>query len=188
MALPTKQKPSVVIVYTGSGKGKTSAGIGLVCRSLGRGNSVAFVQFIKAWKVNEDRFFESISNAYGDKLSTYKGGKGFYNAGDMSAQNVTESQHKSAAQATFAHALGKARSGTYDLVVCDEINNAMHDGLLDVAAVRHLITSKHETTSLCLTGRNFPEELASHVDILTEMTLIKHHFDDGFIANEGIDY
>lgn len=186
--LSTKQKPSVALVYTGSGKGKTSAGIGLVCRSLGHGNSVAFVQFIKAWRVNEDRFFDAIAATYGDKLYTYKGGKGFYNAGDMSARNVSESEHEAAARETFQCALSAATSGQYDLVVCDEINNAVHDGLLDVADMKKLLTDRHKTTSLCLTGRNFPMELAPYVDIATEMTLVRHHFDDGFIANEGIDY
>lgn len=187
-SLPSKQKPSVVIVYTGEGKGKTSAGIGLVCRSLGHGSRVAFIQFIKSWRVSEHSFFEVIEKSYGDKFLFYKGGRGFYNAGDMSAKGVSEDEHKASAKVTYNKALDSASSGDYQLVVCDEINNAVHDGLISLDDVRQLLAKKHENTSLCLTGRNFPLELADQVDILSDMKQIRHHFDDGYIANVGIDY
>ncbi len=74
------------------------------------------------------------------------------------------------------------------MVICDEINNAVHDGLLEIEDLKTLLTTRHETTSLCVTGRNFPEELLEHVDIATEMKKIKHHFDNKFLANKGIDY
>jgi cob(I)alamin adenosyltransferase len=73
-------------------------------------------------------------------------------------------------------------------VVCDEINNALHDGLLSEEQVRELITARAPKTSLCLTGRNFPDALLELVDIATEMKKIKHHFDDKFLANKGIDF
>ena len=186
--LPTKQKSSVVVVYTGEGKGKTSAGIGLVCRSLGHGDTVAFIQFIKAWKVSEHVFFADIAPIYGDKFLFHKGGRGFFDAGDMSAKGVSEEEHRASARDTFEKALECAASGAYQLVVCDEINNAVHDGLLTLADMERMIDEKHDSTSLCLTGRDFPIELSSKVDILSEMKQIRHHFDDGFIANEGIDY
>lgn len=188
MPLPTNKKQSLVIVYTGEGKGKTSAAIGLACRALGNGSRVAFVQFIKSWKVNEDRFFEAVLSVYGNRLTLYKGGKGFYRAGDLSAKNVTEAEHKAGAQKTLRQVTNYATSGLYDIVVCDEINNAVHDGLLTVADLQTLITTKHPATTLCLTGRNFPASLKNSVDIMTNMTKIKHHFDDDYSANEGIDY
>lgn len=186
--LPSRKKPSLVIVYTGEGKGKTSASLGLVCRALGNGSRVAFIQFIKNWEVNEDRFLQAILPLYGDSLTMYKGGKGFYNAGNLSARGVTETQHRQSAEETFAYAEACASSGDYDVVVCDEINNAVHDGLLSVCYLRRIIEHKHRSTTLCLTGRHFPMMLADSVDILTKMTKVKHHFDDGFIANKGIDY
>ena len=73
-------------------------------------------------------------------------------------------------------------------MICDEINNAVHDGLLTTDDFRQLIEKRHATTSLCLTGRNFPTELLGFVDIATEMRKIKHHYDDGFLATEGIDF
>jgi cob(I)alamin adenosyltransferase len=74
------------------------------------------------------------------------------------------------------------------MVICDEINNAVHDGLLTKDQMKHLIESRNPKTSLCFTGRNFPEEFLPLVDIATEMKKLKHHFDDKFIAQKGIDY
>ncbi len=181
-------KESVVLVYTGENKGKTSAAVGLMARALGNRWNVAFIQFIKYWGVGEHVFIRDIMPIYKDKLHFYKGGKGFYNAGEISATHITEEQHKQAAQQTYDEALACATSGDYDLVICDEINNAVHDGLLSLAQLKTLITSKAPRTSLCLTGRDFPKELLQNVDIATEMTKLKHHYDDKFLANKGIDF
>jgi cob(I)alamin adenosyltransferase len=183
-----KTKQNVVIVYTGEGKGKTSASLGLLCRALGRGWRVAYVQFIKHWKVGEHTFIRKIEPLFKDTLTFYKGGKGFYNAGEMSAKNVTPAEHQKAAQETYAFALECVKSGEYDLVICDEISNAAYDGLLEESDLATLIDRRSTRTSLCLTGRNFPPDLLANVDIATNMTKIKHHFDDKFLANKGIDY
>lgn len=183
-----KTKESVVLVYTGNGKGKTSASLGLMVRSLGAGWRVAYVQFVKFWEVNEHKFIADAVKIYGDKLYFYKGGKGFYNAGDLSAKGITDDQHKIAAEETYKIALDAVASGKYDLVLCDEINNAVHDGLLKKSDLKRLINSRHAGTSLCITGRNFPKEYLPLTDIATEMTKLKHHFDDKYLANPGIDY
>ncbi len=183
-----KIKDSVIVVYTGEGKGKTSAGLGLMIRALGSDWKVAFVQFIKYWGVSEHVFINNILPLYGDQLHFYKGGKGFYNAGELSASNISEIAHKKAAQETFAEALRCATSGDYDIVICDEINNAAHDGLLEVDQIKQLIEKRNPKTSLCLTGRNFPKKLESYADIMTNMTKVKHHFDDKYLANKGIDF
>lgn len=184
----SKQKESVVLVYTGEGKGKTSASVGLLVRALGAGSKVAFVQFIKAWTVSEHKFFNAIMPIYGDTFTFYKGGRGFFNAGEKSAKGVTDDEHRAATKATYEFALDAAMSGDYDLVICDEINNAVHDGLLPESDLKNLIQKRSPRTSLCLTGRNFPKEFLPLVDIATEMRKLKHHYDDGFIANVGIDY
>ncbi len=184
--MPDKQ--SIVLVYTGEGKGKTSASVGLLGRALGAGKKVAFVQFIKAWTVSEHHFFDAIMPIYKDTFTFHKGGRGFFHAGDQSAKNVTDDEHLAAARETYDLALKSANSGEYDLVICDEINNAVHDGLLTVDDMRRLIEQRASGTSLCLTGRNFPEELLGSVDIATEMRKVKHHYDDGFLATKGIDY
>lgn len=183
-------KDSVVVVYTGEGKGKTSASVGLLARALGRGWKVAYIQFVKTWETGESKFIDKVKEAdvFGDNLYYYRGGKGFYNAGDLSAKDVTESEHRKAAEDTYAQAYDKATSGEFDLVICDEINNSVHDGLLDVEKLEKLLINRSPKTSLCVTGRNFPKELLNLTDIATDMTKIKHHFDDKFLANKGIDY
>lgn len=181
-------KESVVIVYTGEGKGKTSAAIGLLARALGNRWNVAFIQFIKYWGVGEHVFIRDIMPLFADQLYFYKGGKGFYKAGDISAEFISEEQHKQAAAETYQEALQAVSSGTYQLVICDEINNAAHDGLITKEQLHTLIEKRAPNTSLCLTGRDFPEELTPFVDIATNMTKIKHHFDDKFLANKGIDF
>jgi cob(I)alamin adenosyltransferase len=183
-------KESVVVVYTGEGKGKTSASVGLLARALGRDWKVAYVQFVKTWETGESKFIETIQKAdvYGDKLFYYRGGKGFYNAGDISAKDVSEAEHKKAALDTYLIAIEKATSGEFDLVICDEINNSVHDGLLPIKNMKKLLIKRSQKTSVCVTGRNFPKELLKFTDIATDMTKIKHHFDDKFLANKGIDY
>jgi len=183
-----KTKPGVVIVYTGEGKGKTSASLGLLCRALGRGWRVAYVQFIKDWEVGEHAFIHKIAPIFGKNLYLHKGGRGFFNAGEMSAKDVTDAEHEQAARATYDFALSAVKKGDYNLVICDEINNAVHDGLLTPDQLAALLAARNPKTSLCLTGRNFPKTLLGEVDIATNMTKIKHHFDDKFLANKGIDY
>lgn len=181
------KKDRVVLVYTGEGKGKTSASLGLMARGLGAGWRVAFVQFIKLWEVSEHRFIHAIMPIYGDKLDFYKGGLGFFDAGELSS-DASHEDHMAQARATYDFAYAAATSGDYQLVICDEINNAVADGLLTVADLEKLTADASPTTSLCLTGRNFPPELLASVDIATDMHKIKHHFDDKFLANRGIDF
>lgn len=183
-----KTKKSVVIVYTGEGKGKTSAAVGLMARALGNRWNVAFIQFIKYWGVSEHIFIRDIQPLFKDQLLFFKGGKGFYKAGDLSAESVSDAQHKQAALQTFSKAIECATSGKYDLVICDEINNALHEKLITEEQIIMLITQRNPKTSLCLTGRNFPAKLVKHADIVTNMTKTKHHFDDKFLANKGIDF
>ena len=180
-------KDSLTLVYTGEGKGKTSASLGLLVRSLGAGWRVAYVQFIKLWDVSEHQFIRDIMPIYENRLDFYKGGLGFYEAGDLSS-SASDDDHKQQARMTYEFALQATTSGDYSLVICDEINNAVQDGLLSLEDLKKLIEQKHPATSLCLTGRGFPEKLLDHVDIATNMTKLKHHFDDNYLANKGIDY
>lgn len=181
-------KESVVVVYTGEGKGKTTAGLGLLVRALGNRWPVAFVQFIKYWGVGEHVFIRDIMPLFKDQLFFYKGGKGFYDAGELSQAQVSQAQHKAAAAETYKVALECASSGKYRLVICDEINNAVHDGLLSKTQLRKLLEKRAPHTSLCLTGRNFPPDMLGYADIATDMVKLKHHFDDKFLANKGIDF
>ncbi len=183
-----KTKEAVIVVYTGEGKGKTSASVGLLARALGSGWKAAYIQFIKTWNVGEHDFIYKIQPVFGEKLLFYKGGKGFYDAGDLSAKDVSAAEHKKAARDTYNVALKAAQSGKYDIVICDEINNAVHHKLITKADLKRLIKTKSPRTSLCLTGRDFPQEFLPLTDIATNMTKLKHHFDDKYLANKGIDF
>ncbi len=185
-----KTKDSVVVVYTGEGKGKTSASLGLLLRALGRGWRVAYIQFVKTWETGESLAIAKLieNGVFGESFTYYRGGKGFYNAGDLSAKDVSADEHKQAARETYDKAFEYATSGDYDLVICDEINNAAHDGLLKTADLKQILQKHHPKTSLCVTGRNFPESFIPLVDIATNMTKITHHFDNKFLANKGIDF
>jgi len=183
-----KTKPSVVIVFTGDGKGKTSAALGLMARALGNRWKVAFIQFIKYWGVSEHIFIRDILAVYKSQLYFFKGGKGFYKAGKLSDAKISEEEHKSAAKLTYEECLRCAQSGNYNLVICDEINNAVRDGLISLKQMEELITKRHPDTSLCLTGRGFPKKLVNLADIVTDMTKVKHHYDENFLANKGIDF
>lgn len=183
-----KTKESVAVVYTGEGKGKTSAAIGLMARALGNRWNVAFVQFIKYWGVGEHVFIRDIQPLFKDQLHFYKGGKGFYQAPKDMNFEVTPEQHKQAALETFEEALRCATNGKFQLVICDEINNAVHDGLLTIDHLKELLSKRAPGTSICLTGRNFPEKLLPMADIATNMTKLKHHFDEKYLANKGIDF
>jgi cob(I)alamin adenosyltransferase len=181
-------KDSVVIVYTGEGKGKTTASLGLLVRALGNRSKVAFIQFIKYWGVSEHVFLRDIQPLFKDQLDIYRGGKGFYQAGELSEQHISEAQHRQAARDTYQEALEAVSSGNYDLVICDEISNAVHDGLLTAKQLEKLISARSPRTSLCLTGRDFPDKLLAKADIATDMRKLKHHFDDKFLASKGIDF
>ena len=182
-----EQKDSIILVYTGDGKGKTSAGLGTMVRALGAGFKVAFVQFVKQWDVSEHNFIQTIMLLYENKLVFYKGGLGFFQAGELSSK-ASKKEHIKEARRTYDFAYQAVKSGNYQLVICDEINNAVHDGLLTIADLSQLIDDKHPDTNICLTGRYFPQSLINKADIVTDMTKIKHHFDDKLLANKGIDY
>lgn len=182
-----KKKESVVVVFTGEGKGKTSAGLGLLVRALGNDFKILFVQFIKDWEVGEHKFINKISKIYDKQLTFYQSGAGFYKAGDLSSSS-NDAEHSQKAKDAYKVAFNGASSGDYDLVVCDEINNAAKENLITYKDIEKLIKAKHAKTNLCLTGRYFPKNLISYADIVTEMNKVKHHYDDKFLANKGIDY
>jgi cob(I)alamin adenosyltransferase len=165
-------------VYTGHGKGKTTAALGMVFRALGRGMRVTVVQFIKGkWKTGERLFAETIP-----ALRFYVMGLGFtWESDDLS-------RDKAAAQAAWATAKGEILSGERDLVVLDEITYALHYGFLSVEEVVEAIRARPGQVHVVATGRNAPEALTAIADVVTEMTLIKHPFAQGVKAQIGVDF
>ena len=165
-------------VYTGNGKGKTTAALGLALRAVGRGLRVCVFQFIKG------------GGPYGEHLVADKlaplftiiqtGRPGWINTGD-----ITEDRRL--AQEALLRAKRLLTSGGYDLFVCDEINGAVGFGLIDVEQVLDLISSKPAKVELVLTGRNAHERVIEAADLVTEMREIKHYYKAGVPARTGIE-
>jgi cob(I)alamin adenosyltransferase len=165
-------------VYTGNGKGKTTAALGMVFRALGRDLRVTVVQFIKGkWKTGERLFAETLP-----ELRFHVMGLGFtWNSDDLS-------RDKAAAEAAWATARAEIHSGERDLVVLDELTYAFHYGFLQLAEVLQALRDRPPHVHVVITGRNAPEDLLALADTVTEMTLVKHPFTGGEKASIGIDY
>lgn len=169
----------LVLVHTGNGKGKSSSAFGVAARALGWGNTVAVVQFIKGtWKTGEREFFKR----FPEQLHWHTMGEGFtWNTQDLD-------RDVAAATAAFDQATTLMQSGEYDLVVLDEINIALRYDYLDVDKVIAEVQSRHERTSVILTGRDAKPALMEMADLVSEMKEIKHPFQSGIKAKQGIDF
>jgi cob(I)alamin adenosyltransferase len=155
----------LVIVHTGAGKGKTTAALGMVLRSLGHGYRVAIVQFIKgAWEPAEKRAFEP----WGDQLQFHATGDGF------TWETQDKVRDKLKAQTGWQIAEGYLKDPEFHLVLLDEVNVALKKDYLSVEQVLSGIGRRPPKTHVILTGRNAPDELIERADLVTEMSLIKH--------------
>ena len=167
-----------VQVYTGNGKGKTTAALGLALRAVGRGMRVCFFQFIKG------------GGPYGEHLAAERlapfmtiiqtGRPGWVNTKD-----ITEDRRL--AQEALCRAGDILTSGEFDIVICDEINGAVGFGLIDVEQVLELISRRPHAVELVLTGRNAHERVIEAADLVTEMRDIKHYYNAGVPARTGIE-
>jgi cob(I)alamin adenosyltransferase len=176
-AVPEK---GLIIVNTGNGKGKTTAALGMVMRSLGHGYKVAIVQFIKgAWEPSEKRVFSN----WQDQLEFHAMGEGF----TWETQDRDRDLDK--AQAAWEKSLEYIRNPDFRLVLLDEINIALKMGYLQLEQVLAGLATKPADTHVILTGRGAPPALIERADLVTEMTLVKHPFrDQGVKAQPGIEY
>ncbi|EAW34234.1 cob(I)yrinic acid a,c-diamide adenosyltransferase [Lyngbya sp. PCC 8106] len=174
------QTKGLIIVHTGNGKGKTTAALGMVMRSLGHGYRVAIVQFIKgAWEPAEKAVFSH----WLDQLEFHAMGEGF----TWETQNRDRDIEK--AQQAWEMALSFIRNPEYKLVLLDEINVVIKLGYLSVETVLAGLAEKPEDTHIILTGRGAPQALIERADLVTEMTLVKHPFrEQGVKAQPGIEY
>ncbi|GAA6620906.1 cob(I)yrinic acid a,c-diamide adenosyltransferase [Scytonema sp. NUACC26] len=171
----------LIIVNTGNGKGKTTAALGMVLRSLGHGYKVAIIQFIKgAWEPAEKNI---LSIWQGDLLEFHALGEGF----TWETQDRDRDIEK--AIAAWQKALEYICNPNYKLVLLDEINIALKLGYLKIEEVLAGLERKPHDTHVILTGRGAPQALIEQADLVTEMTLIKHPFRDlGIKAQPGIEY
>ena len=170
----------LIIVNTGNGKGKTTAALGMVLRSLGHGYKVAIVQFIKgAWEPAEKAVLEQWS----EQLKFHAMGEGFTWDTQDRARDIAK------AEAAWEQALEYIVNPEYRLVLLDEVNIALKLGYLDVTKVVEGLKQKPEDSHVILTGRGAPDELIATADLVTEMSLVKHPFrEQGIKAQPGIEY
>jgi len=169
-------KKGLVYVFTGDGKGKTTAALGVTVRAVASGMKVGWVSWYKEekWRMSE--------LGLKGKIEMYMMGKGFYK---LPGDEATAEEHKKAAEA----ALEKAESllGKVEALVLDEVNKAVKDKLIDLNDLINLI-SKRGKTHLVLTGRKADKQIVELADLVTEMKKIKHPFDKGIKAVKGLDY
>ena len=172
----------LVIVYTGGGKGKTSAALGLVLRAVGYNHKVCMVQFVKgSWHYGELDSAKRLAPEF--ELVT--AGKGF--VGILDDKSPRE-EHVKAANDTLMISKEKIASGKFDVVILDEINYAIQLELLKLDDVIDLIKSKPAELDLVLTGNHAAKEVIELADLVTEMKEIKHPFKSGLKAKKGIDF
>jgi cob(I)alamin adenosyltransferase len=172
----------LVIVYTGGGKGKTSAALGLVLRAVGYNHKVCMIQFVKgSWHYGELDSAKRLAPEF--ELIT--AGKGF--VGILDDKSPRE-EHVKAANDTLAISKEKIMSGKFNVVILDEINYAVQLELLKIDDVIDLIKSKPSELDLVLTGNHAAKEVIEIADLVTEMKEIKHPFKSGIKAKKGIDF
>jgi cob(I)alamin adenosyltransferase len=172
----------IVIVYTGNGKGKTTASLGVALRAIGHGLKVCMVQFIKGeWHYGE---LNSLKKLEPD-LELIVAGKGFI--GIIDDDHAFE-EHVRAAKTALDIVEQKISLDKYDVIILDEINYAVHLGLLQLRDVMRIIQNRPKRLSLILTGNHACEEIILLADLVTEMKEIKHPYKKGFKAKRGIDF
>ena len=172
----------LVIVYTGGGKGKTSAALGLVLRAVGYNHKVCMVQFVKgSWHYGELDSAKRLA----PEFEMITAGKGF--VGILDDKSPRE-EHVKAANDTLMISREKILSGKYNVVILDEINYAVQLELLKLDDVIDLIKSKPAELDLVLTGNHAAKEVIELADLVTEMKEIKHPFKSGLKAKKGIDF
>ena len=168
------------IIYYGMGKGKTTAGIGLCIRALGAGLRVVFLQFIKKEISSEIKILYKLKN-----LKVEVGGKGFYK---IFGDQKPKAEHKKAAKKLFAKAGNYLKNSKVDLLVLDEILDAVEYDLIPEKELVDFILKKPDNVTLVLTGHKVSAKLVKIADVVTEMKKIKHIYDKRVVAQFGIDF
>ena len=169
----------LLIVHTGPGKGKSTAAFGLALRMLGRGHRVGVVQFIKgAWHTAE----RDALARFGEQVSWHTMGEGFTWETQDLARDIA------AAQRAWAKSLELMADPTFGLVILDELNIALRYEYLDLATVVAALRERRPGLHVVVTGRNAKPDLIAAADLVTEMSLVKHHFAAGVKAQPGIEF
>jgi len=178
-----KKSQGLIHIYTGDGKGKTTAALGLALRALGVGKKVAIIQFMKKGIYSEHKAIKK----YKLPIEIESFGIGYYK---ILGDKHTKAQHQKAAQKALKRAKGLIESNRYDLIILDEINVAIGFGLIGVEEVISIlnIDNKDLKPEIVLTGRRAHPKLIKIADLVTEAKKVKHYFDKDVKARKGIEY
>lgn len=170
--------PSLVLVHTGHGKGKSTAAFGTLLRAVGRGWRVGVVQFLKSgnWKVGEEKVCRGLG------VNWWVLGDGF----TWDSENMSETE--AVAREAWAFTRELVAEGSHRMVVLDEVTYPLNWGWIDEGEMLEMIRDRPPHVTLILTGRDAPESLMAAADTVTEMVKVKHAFDQGIRARRGIDY
>ncbi len=179
--MPIVEEKGLVIIYTGEGKGKTTAALGLVLRAVGYKKKCLIIQFGKAWFTGELVGIKKLS----PYVKIIQGGRGFL---DILGSKVPLSVHKKAAKETYDLLKKEIKSGKWNIIVADEIVGAVASKVLNVDKVIQLIKGKPKELDLILTGHHATKKLINLADLVTEMIEIRHPFKKGIIAKKGLDF
>lgn len=172
----------LLIVYTGGGKGKTTAALGMTVRAVGYGHKVLILQFIKgSWRYGELDGLKRLA----PEVELVQGGEGFVGIIDDTKER---SEHECAAHHALALAGEKLATDVYDLAILDEINYAVNLSLIPLEDVKRLIANRPRRLDLVLTGNHAHPDIVEMADLVTEMQEIKHPFQKGLKAKKGIDF
>ncbi|MEA1867900.1 MAG: cob(I)yrinic acid a,c-diamide adenosyltransferase [Thermodesulfobacteriota bacterium] len=164
-------------VYTGDGKGKTTAALGLALRAVGAGWRVLFAQFLKHGEFSEIKVLKK----FGEQITIHQYGSGRFTKGRPSEKEMEM------ARTGLSEIMQAMEEGKYDLIVLDEINVAVHFGLIPLESIISLLEKRPQAVELVLTGRWAPKEIMERADLITEARKIKHYFSKGVRAREGIE-
>ncbi len=178
----TEKEKGLLVVYTGNGKGKTTAALGMCVRAVGYKWSICIIQFVKgSWKYGELKGIKQLQ----PEIEMHVIGEGFVGIVDDTKEFE---EHREAAQKGIALAVERIKSREHRLIIVDELNVALDLGLVNREETESVLDAVDDTQHLVITGRGAPDWLIERADLVTEMTEIKHPYQKGILAQKGVDW
>jgi cob(I)alamin adenosyltransferase len=176
----TDMNKGLLQVYTGDGKGKTTAAFGLAFRAYGRGFKVGVVQFMKSWVTGEVSLAQTLENFHIKRIDTSPKFTWEMNEAELEELKIE-------IRNGFEYVRNLVKENAYDVLILDEINHIINHKFVSKEEIMELLNLKPESMEIVMTGRNAPDWLMEKADLVTEMKCIKHPFDKGIPARVGIE-
>lgn len=177
-----KLKKGFVQIYTGDGKGKTTAALGLALRAVGNNYKVYMVQFLKTSKTGEIESVKKLGSNF--NIYRFEKKKGFF----WTLNDSEKEELKKEVEKAYKFCLKTVENNTCDILIMDEIMAVISNGIISIEKITELIDKRPDNMELIFTGRDAPQQIVEKADLVTEMKSIKHYIDKGIFAREGIEY